>query len=346
MQSNTKDKTITIASPGVSGVGWVVNILLELGIKTETHSHKETDWIERDGKYYPGTYARMRYMMPVLGRYDGFEFQKGVHVRWDHILPHPGLMKDKVILVVRDPRDSIYSFYRRSTSLHDLSYEEFLNWPNYITLCKESESWAFYFFLWLSCTENHVVKFEDLKSTPVQTISSALAYMGIERSQDEIVRAVEACSFEKASSDERQRRGGRGENGVFHSSLVKGWIKRGDPAAAVEAIERDSGWLMKVFGYETDIKSPRPRPDTLSFHMAMHPIMRTIHYPFRKVATPEELKNDRRVRETINFISEYSNKVRERLVDGAIQTHMYSQLNRYLCSYAQAYNHALSSQNA
>ncbi len=119
------------------------------------------------------------------------------------------------------------------TPHYDVSYEEFLDWPNYITLCTESLSWAVYNALWLECAETHVVRYEDLKSQPLEVMRSVLDFIAVQREDEDVERAVDACSFEKAV-DFQNRCGG--SSSTFHSAQVSGWLRRETPQSVIEKL--------------------------------------------------------------------------------------------------------------
>ncbi|WP_319472179.1 sulfotransferase domain-containing protein [uncultured Pseudodesulfovibrio sp.] len=311
-------------------MGWLVNILMELGVMADSHNCQGDDWVIRDGKYYPERYARYRYMMPVLERHDGFVFEDGVSVCWGHHPPAPKYAGRKAILVVRDPRDCLYSFHRRMIPHYDVTYEEFLGWPNYITLCPESLSWAVYNSLWLEFTETHVVRYEDLKSQPLEVMREVLEFIAVERSDDDIERAVDACSFAKAV--DYQKRSG-GSNAVFHSAQVSGWLRRDTPRSVLDCIERSSGWLMKAFGYKVDTPSTPPSTECLALHLALHPYMHNFdRYHIESIPLDTALQNPFLL-SVFDFIKDFDANFTRRISSKVEDVHMLSSLRSHLSGY-------------
>jgi hypothetical protein len=117
-----------------------------------------------------------------------------------------------VWILVRDPRDAMYSLHRyhRSFAVDDWehvpeSFEEFLRRP-FFAGPSPIDNWTSFHAGWLeraeSCDHAAVIRFEDLKRDPVPTMRAALASFGLELSDDELARAVEASSYEAMRAHE------------------------------------------------------------------------------------------------------------------------------------------------
>ena len=110
-------------------------------------------------------------------------------------LAHPKKYQDaKVILFTRDPRDSIYSSYRRLSG--NKSYPSFLESLDSRTLLSRVHSWRFYHLLWLAFPGIQVYRFEDYKADATALLTQILNQMGLEYSAADIASAVENSTQE------------------------------------------------------------------------------------------------------------------------------------------------------
>src|SRR5207248_10951077 len=109
-----------------------------------------------------------------------------------------------VWLVVRDPRDALYSWYRYHVGFAERdwervagTFEEFLAQP-FFTDKEPVAGWASFYRGWLDRAgreRSAVVRFEDLKLDPVQAMQNALGAVGLEIDAEEIERAARPSSF-------------------------------------------------------------------------------------------------------------------------------------------------------
>jgi hypothetical protein len=139
-------------------------------------------------------------------------------------------------LVVRDPRDSLYSWYRWRVAFgeeewdtFDGSFESFLRHRD-ATGRTPVEDWTYFHDHWLRRPPRRdrfiVTRFEDLKTDPTATCSEALRTIGLPMPQDRLREAVEASSFtamrarEDAAAGSGERVMRRGKVGEWREWLT------------------------------------------------------------------------------------------------------------------------------
>ncbi len=170
------------------------------------------------------------------------------HMRYDAALPH-------VVYIVRDPRDVLVSYWhhkRLTEPGFSLSIEAFVqkddHWP-----CR----WDEHVRDWLLPPRHPrllAVKYEEMQIGAAVVLQKVLAFAGVNRSSDDVARAVEASRFERMRSAEEHFGLGKVE-GVKDERFVRrgkvgGWRDELG-SASVRAIERAYGPVMLQMGYET-----------------------------------------------------------------------------------------------
>jgi hypothetical protein len=217
--ANTHPRDFQIVSvPMPCGVGWLVNILLELGIKTTHHGadYQDNHWATQDSQNLqinPNAKKQLQWYLPVLGKTDTFKFEAGKEVRWEHRLDFANRPEIPTILFTRDGRDAVYSQYRRHHQ-DSLSFDEFLErpdcWPQHFPDMFDlppAETWALFNLYWIEMAQHapiHVVRFEDTKSDPESVVSNVLKFLGVQRSTMTIRNAIDASSFQKSKEQEQR----------------------------------------------------------------------------------------------------------------------------------------------
>src|SRR3990167_1068769 len=103
-----------IVSPPFScGVAWLVNLLLELDIKTTNVGFGQNHWFSENEftVIEAEPLKHLKWHLPILHRQEKFVFQKDIEVFWEHRLDFVNQGYRKSVLFIRDPRDAIYSLY-------------------------------------------------------------------------------------------------------------------------------------------------------------------------------------------------------------------------------------------
>lgn len=208
-----------IVSPPFScGVAWLVNILLELDIKTTNVGFGQNHWsFENDLTLIePEALNHLKWHLPILHRQEKFVFEANIEVFWEHRLDFVNQGHKKTILFIRDPRDAIYSMYYRNYKEH-YTFDVYLKrqdvWPDHFPGLFELppfETFTFFVFFWMTMSQFMPVKIIDFKNTkaiPVKTVQEILKYLEIDRTNQEVEKAVEHSSFENAkrAMDEMQK---------------------------------------------------------------------------------------------------------------------------------------------
>ncbi|ALG75543.1 sulfotransferase domain-containing protein [Azospirillum thiophilum] len=205
---------ILTSPPFACGVAWLVNMLLELGIRT-THwgTAKGTGggspWREcGDGwTLDEPALSLLKWHLPILHQDEPLRFRDGLEVVWEHRLDLARRPGEAVILYLRDPRDAIHSLYRRNYA-HALGYHAYLDrldvWPDHfpnLFFLPPPETYLLFTLFWLTVGETVpllTVTFEGMRADPVGTVRRVLAHLGQARPDDGIVRALERSSFHAA----------------------------------------------------------------------------------------------------------------------------------------------------
>lgn len=198
-----------VSAPFSSGVTWLVNVLLELNIRTTNTSFLTGHW-GNDGKgaeIGPKACAHLKWHLPVLHERTKFSFEPGLEVLWEHRLDFALHPERPTILYVRDPRDAIYSLYKRSYA-QDLSFIDYLRRPDLwrdhfpgLFGLPPAETWAYFHLYWLAMQEVmnvQVIRFEDMRARPLGVTQKILEFLGVRRPVAEVERALELSTYDRA----------------------------------------------------------------------------------------------------------------------------------------------------
>jgi Sulfotransferase domain len=124
----------------------------------------------------------------------------------------PGVAFSGVWILVRDPRDAIYSWHRYHLSFAEAewervpeSFEEFLRQP-FFTGDTPVGNWSSFYEGWLaraeSCEYVAILRFEDLKRDPLRTMRSAFETIELDVPEEELRRAIERSSYDAMRANE------------------------------------------------------------------------------------------------------------------------------------------------
>lgn len=242
---------IYIVSPdSPTGAAWLINCFLELGIKTY-RAPLDNMWEVRAGKFFlrPGEEILKKWL-PALSSHDSFEFKEGVEVEWVHDWPHAGLRGSRVIFFTRDPRDSIFSYYRRIKPQQ--SFEEFVDFLNPRTLLNRLEDWRLYHLCWYLRGGFRSFRFEDYKKNDKALLSEILVYAGLHFDPMKIAKAAEASTFEKAAAAETTYRSARSDDPqiINQEGAVGQWQGRPELSGVIDEIAARTSSVMRLYGYD------------------------------------------------------------------------------------------------
>lgn len=238
--------TVDIVSPQYPcGAAWLANAFLELQVPLghlwgfETHA----EWEESSdgGSLYVAGHLPWRQTLASLHLGRTFQFQRDVRPRFTHAYPWQIHLCDRVVLMVRDPRDALYSEWRRHQRNEGLSesltFSEFLKQPFYAgPLSIVDMLWLHLrcWIAWQKAFQNRVylLRFEDWKRAPLRNLRTVSQWLGLARSDDAMTHAAFASdvghllSIEKAVEQEgpnARQFNRRGEIDEWRQSWLPAW---------------------------------------------------------------------------------------------------------------------------
>lgn len=226
-------RAVAVASYPGAGAAFLGNILLELGLD---YVDPYTEILDEDGTARPSD-ARANYrrrMAASAGRDDQGSTPAG-HLRFvkTHLLPDDFPQPLGVALLVRDPRDTLWSYYRWRRAFSEegetRDFRKFLGSVEPLGR-RPVDDWVRFHRLWSCAVSDHfptvVLSFERLKTDGLPEIRELLLGFGLERDDAEIVRALEASSFiemrrhEDLHADDGRRIMRRGEPGEWREWMT------------------------------------------------------------------------------------------------------------------------------
>jgi Tfp pilus assembly protein PilF len=251
-----------VSAPFSSGVAWLINILWELNIRTTNKAFISDQWVNvgEGVEVGPKAYDQLRWHLPILHGRKKFSFESELEILWEHRLDFAQYPDRPTILYVRDPRDAIYSLYRRSYA-RDLPFIEYLrradNWTNHfpgLFNLPPADTWAYFNFFWLAMRDVMnvtVIRFEDMRGDPLGITRKVLEFLGVQRTEVEIERALERSTFGRAQ--EAMERTAR-ETGDTFLAARRGKVGEWKEAYRKEELAFFGGpaqEAMRQLGYET-----------------------------------------------------------------------------------------------
>jgi len=211
------DEDVILASYGGSGQAIVGNVLQELGLN---YVDPYSEILRPDGTSVPAVeHAGFRTRFAATHERDTAGRRREDRPRRPrfaktHHFPEEfgGRAFRAVWIVVRDPRDALFSWYKwrarfaeESWDRVDGSFEDFLRRPD-ATGRLPVEDWCSYYLEWTARAERSraaaVLRFEDLKLDGVETLRRALRSVGLAPGDEELRRALERSSFEAMRAHE------------------------------------------------------------------------------------------------------------------------------------------------
>lgn len=263
------NRDIIVASYGGAGQALLGNILLELGLN---YVDPYTEALLPNGSsagVAPHTGYRRR--LAATHRSDFSTREAGPPRQWPrfaktHFPPKTFGRCDGlrgVWILVRDPRDAIYSWYRWRLNFAEEawdtvegSFEDFLRKPDHSGR-PPLDDWSSFYRNWLQHTEHStgtsILRFEDLKQTPFQTVRVALETVGVDVATEELRQAVDRSTFEsmrahedsvaEADSDRSS------EARIMRAGKVEGWRNWITPKLSRYFVGEELSSIARRFGY-------------------------------------------------------------------------------------------------
>lgn len=265
---------IILASPREpSGGSWLINCLLELGVRVNLKTAvdrvfrsvnnmgaPEAMWRPtEDGgwRLHPRATSLQKWL-PILSRRETLRFRDGISVFYVQDLPREEFRAAHSVFFVRDPRDAIQSYYRRIRP--GMSLDEFVRFPHPETLLDAIEHWRLFAESWMARDDVHVYRFEDYKADAAALLTRITADIGIDATPEEISGAVFESSYEKArAAEERYRREHPGDDEIaMRAGRVGEWKESPDLSWLSQEIEERTAALLDRLGYAGGDAAARP----------------------------------------------------------------------------------------
>jgi len=264
-------RDVMIAAYPGSGSALISNILTELGF---AHLDPYSEVLDADG-----TAAVIPDMVPYRSRLAataaadaaGHTGGSGIRFVKNHQAPRhlAGVPFGGAVLLVRDPRDAIYSSYRYFRGFSrfwwpdsDKGQGTFGEYLDGLGVNDEPpiEGWVDFYRAWhatLPTLPRHaILRFEDLKTDPVAVVATLLRSFGVPKPEASINRAVERSSFEHMRAHEERIVAGQADASAAGQSML---MRRGkvnewrewfdDSALAARFLGPDLVEVASLFGY-------------------------------------------------------------------------------------------------
>jgi hypothetical protein len=176
--------------------------------------------------------------------------------------PLMGTVNAKALYILRNPLDVAVSFANHSSKDLDTMVKNmgdstfaFCDNPNRLAnqLRQQLLTWSAHVESWAQATEIpvHLVRYEDMKLTPISTFTKAVRFMGLKCSEEQIKTAIELSDFKKLKAEEDER-GFRekptGTKSFFRKGEVGDWRNHLTEAQR-DRIIADHEVVMRKFGY-------------------------------------------------------------------------------------------------
>lgn len=188
------------------GMSWILNCFLELNLCCFKGDSFDHIWSWSSEKYrLKNEYNYLEKHFPVLAERKEFIFNDSLHIRWSHDWPSVLHNNSKIIFFVRDPRDAMYSFWKRANVGR---FDEFLEEPFDPLPFTNLYQTELFFKAWkkfLSNKNHLIIRFEETKENPLIEMKKALVFLGIDSFSDSKIKdAIESSDFEKAREVEQR----------------------------------------------------------------------------------------------------------------------------------------------
>ena len=263
-----KDDVI-VANVGGSGQSLIGNILFEAGLN---YVDGYTEALREDGHAVPAD-EHASYRSHFASLYDKDTAGDGrLRSLWPRFVKthHPPVVFDDttiggVWLLVRDPRDTIYAGYRWRASFGEEAwdrvpdtFEEFLAGPGDFSSDPVAD-WCAFHTAWLdrSAQTEHaeVLRFEDLKTRPVEVVTAALHRLDVDIDPERVRRAVDASSFDRMREHEDRVTSASGGGAAAQPRMIRagkidGWREWMTPELARFFAGAELRTVAARFGYD------------------------------------------------------------------------------------------------
>lgn len=195
------------------GAAWLANALLELGVPLWNLWGFDTrrEWFADScgGYQYVASDLPWLQCLPSLVAGREFHFDERFLVTFSHGWPEDVSAESAVVLFVRDPRDALYSEWRRQARnggpTAGLGFAEFLKHPYYHHPFSFRDYLFRYLHAWKQALDGQrhlVVRFEDAKLDPAGTLGKVAQFMSKPADEAALGLAASRSDFKNLKSIE------------------------------------------------------------------------------------------------------------------------------------------------
>ena len=215
---SARDFTVDIVSAQYPcGAAWLANALLELSVPLSHLWGFETcdEWdISGDDEWrYVASHLPWRQTLASLRLGRTFRFRDDIRPRFSHSFPFELSRSPRIVLVVRDPRDCLYSEWRRQRQNlglpKSMTFEDFLEYPFFGGPTSMVDMLWLHFHSWLAYRrmrpeEVYVLRFEDWRRDDAGQLRDIARWFGLSPTNEELERATEASAVKHLQAVEEQ----------------------------------------------------------------------------------------------------------------------------------------------
>lgn len=181
----------------------------------------------------------------VKGGFDHRSYQSELgQVLKTHRL-RPETNGEKVVYIVRDPRDVMISFYFYLNNFQNKSQ----NISMYEFIKKHMPDWKRHVTEWLDKADT-IIKYEDVSANTPAALDKAFKSIGISIEMPILEQAEEIFNFNKLSN---RKKGEEDKSSFFRKGIVGDWKNHFDNSEK-ELLKELVGDLLIKLGYEKDLK--------------------------------------------------------------------------------------------
>lgn len=256
---NLEADDIILASYLGSGSSLIGGILIELGL----------DYIEGYQEKISKNKQKTDVVLPLWRKHwkqldTKYDIAKPKELRLfkTHFYPvsYAKAKPNTAVLLIRDARDAVISYYnwRKGFSDEYGTLSEFLTTDGYYGK-KPFDDWTSYIEEWCKWGNKaghrlYMIKYEDLKFNPKETIKSLLKFLKIKRNAAEIEQAIENSRFSKIKKEEIQALKNSDQPRIFRKGLVGEW-RNTLSAQDLSGIKAKTSSLLQKYQYTKADKS-------------------------------------------------------------------------------------------
>jgi hypothetical protein len=225
-----------------TGMSWLLNCLVELDVCIYRGKDPKDVWlIDEDGGHtLADKNDSITTFVPSIDLNSKHFFESQLAVEFSHDLPNQSESHIPTIVFIRDPRDAVYSQFKRVQSSEK-------NSPNYLDYLKDLdpvfcltplETWTLFYWTWGWAEEKLILKFEDRFEKSLEMIQGVCSFLQIERTEREIMLAIEASSFSRARTSEHGEKEPKLRYVQHRSGQAREWLSNSESTLGAHEISR------------------------------------------------------------------------------------------------------------